>query len=99
MIAGVADPERISALWPTIAVSLSIIGSALGIMLTIWKVILSTVNGHLKEFGTRLMERINAGNAKTAESNDEIRVAVVGALNTDGERTRQTLRDLLPRRR
>ena len=88
--------ETTATLWPTLAISLSIIGSALGIILTIWKVILSTVNGHLKEFGRELMARIDANAERTSKLGDDSNRAIIGALVSDGMQTRQTLRDLLP---
>lgn len=88
--------ETVPTFWPTLAISLSIIGSALGIILTIWKVILSTVNGHLKEFGVALMARIDASADRTSELGESGNRAIISALISDGTQTRQTLRDLLP---
>lgn len=91
--------EAQSITWPTIGLCLSIVASAAGITAALWKLIVTTVNGHLARFADGLMKKLDAQtsslNAKLEGQTQSLGVV----MKEEGASTRQTLRDLIPQRR
>ena len=89
--------ESQNVTWPTIGLCLSIIASALGISAAIWRVVLKTVNGHLARFGNNLMEKLDGQTSTLTQRLDGQTRSLGTVMKEEGQHTRQTLRDLLPR--